>query len=192
MVTGDTLVVADARGFDVFMAFAHHLLKRRSDVRFVVVGSDKVHYGGDDKRTGGKTFKQWVLDQNRYDLSKFAFVGTVPAPTLSRLFQITDLHVYLTVPFVLSWSLFDALACGAVVLGSDTGPVRELIDPGRTGLLHDFFDPEGMAEQADRVLSDPATYAPLGAAGAALVQERYSLDVCLPKLVGLYESAAKR
>jgi glycosyltransferase involved in cell wall biosynthesis len=113
-------------------------------------------------------------------------------PDLARLFQLTDLHVYLTVPFVLSWSLFDALACGATVLGSDTGPVRDLVTDGKTGLLHDFFDYEGMAERADRVLSDPGQYAPLGAAGAALVKERYSLDVCLPQLVGLFDEVARR
>lgn len=180
------------RGFDVFMKFAKALAKRRADVRFVVVGADRVHYGGDEKRTGGKTYKDWVLSQGGYDLSRFAFLGTVPPATLARLFQITDLHVYLTVPFVLSWSLLNAMACGAVVLGSDTPPVREMIDPGRTGLLHEFFDPEGMAAVADRVLSDPAGHAPFGRAAAAHVYANYSLDVCLPKLVDLYESTANR
>jgi glycosyltransferase involved in cell wall biosynthesis len=178
------------RGFDVFMRFAKHLYQRRPDVRFVVVGGDKVCYGGDETRTGGKTYKQWVLDQDDYDLSKFAFMGLVPEPVLARLFQITDLHVYLTVPFVLSWSLFDALACGAVVLGSDTPPVRELIEDGKTGLLHDFFDPEGMAAKADAVLSDPARYAPLAKAGVELIREKYSLDVCLPEHVRLFETVA--
>jgi glycosyltransferase involved in cell wall biosynthesis len=127
------------------MRFAKYLYQRRPDVRFVVVGSDRVCYGGDEKRTGGKSYKQWVLDRDDYDLSKFAFLGPVTPADLARLFQITDLHVYLTVPFVLSWSLFDALACGAVVLGSDTAPVREVIEDGKTGLLADFFDSDGLA-----------------------------------------------
>lgn len=180
------------RGFDIFMRMAKALYQKRKDVRFVVVGSDRIHYGGDEKRTGGKTFKQWVLDQDSYDLDRFAFLGTVPAPVLARLLQITDLHVYLTVPFVLSWSLFNAMACGAVVLGSDTGPVREVIEPGKTGFLHDFFDPAGMAERANQILNAPAEYAPLGHAAAELIRERYSIDVCLPKQIALFEQTVSR
>jgi glycosyltransferase involved in cell wall biosynthesis len=178
------------RGFDQFMAFSKCLLARRKDVRFVVVGSDKVHYGGDEKKTGNQSYKDWVLAQDHYDLSKYAFLGTVPAEVLARLFQISDLHVYFTVPFVLSWSLFDAMACGATILASDTAPVRELIRHGETGLLHDFFDPAGMANQADRVLGDPASFAPLAIAAEQLISQSYSLEVCLPKLAGLFESEA--
>ncbi|MFO0850512.1 MAG: glycosyltransferase [Gemmataceae bacterium] len=192
LVTYAARGLESVRGFDIFMKFAKALGQRRDDVRFVVVGSDRICYGGDEKRTGGKSYKQWILDQDQYDLTRFAFLGQVPPTTLARLFQLSDLHVYLTVPFVLSWSLFDALACGATVLASDTGPVRDLVTHGKTGLLHDFFDPEGMAAAADKVLSDPAQYAPLGAAGADLIRERYSLDVCLPQLVGLFDEVARR
>jgi glycosyltransferase involved in cell wall biosynthesis len=180
------------RGFDVFMRFAKALYSRRPNVRFVVIGRDRVHYGGDLNRTGGKSFKEWVLARDEYDLSKFAFVGAVPPDVLAAFFSITDLHVYLTVPFVLSWSLVNALACGATVLASDTDPVREVVADGRTGLLADFFDAEGMADRACRVLDDPAGHRPLGLAGVELVREKYSLDVCLPRLVDLYETAAGR
>lgn len=178
------------RGFDQFMRFAKVLSARRPNVRFIVAGRDRVHYGGDLNRTGGKTFKQWVLAQDTYDLSKFVFVGTVPPDVLAAFFAITDLHVYWTIPFVLSWSLFDALACGATVLASGTAPVREVIEHERTGLLADFFDIEGMADQACRVLDDPAAFRPLGRAGIELIRESYSLDACLPRLLNLYEGAA--
>jgi glycosyltransferase involved in cell wall biosynthesis len=178
------------RGFDVFMRFAKALAARRPNARFVVIGRDRVHYGGDLNRTGGKTFKQWVLSQDAYDLSKFVFVGAVPPDVLAAFFSITDLHVYLTIPFVLSWSLFDALACGATVLASGTAPVREVIEHERTGLLADFFDTEGTVEQACRVLDDPAAFRPLGRAGMELVRDKYSLDVCLPELMNLYEGDA--
>jgi glycosyltransferase involved in cell wall biosynthesis len=177
------------RGFDVFMRAAKKVCDRRSDVLFVVVGQDRVCYGGDARFTGGKTFKEWVLSKDDYDPSRFVFTGLLPEPDLARLFAITDLHVYLTVPFVLSWSLFDALACGATVLASDTGPVCELITDGKTGLLVPFFDADGFADAACRVLDDPAAFRPLGRAGAELIREKYSLDVSLPRFLKLCEDA---
>ncbi len=178
------------RGFDIFMKAANLLCRWRRDVIFVVVGQDRVCYGGDREVTGDKTFKEWVLAQDRYDLSRFVFTGLMPMAALAELFSITDLHIYLTVPFVLSWSLMDALACGATVLASDTAPVREMIEPGKNGLLADFFDAHGLAEKASHILDAPHDYKPLGVAGAEMIRERYSLDVCLPRMLGLYERAA--
>ena len=109
--------------------------------------------------------------------------------TLAQIFALSELHIYLTVPFVLSWSLLNALACGATVLASNTPPVREVIEHGKTGLLADFYDVEGMADLADRVLKSPGEYRHLGRAGVELVRERYSLDVCLPRMTALYEDA---
>jgi glycosyltransferase involved in cell wall biosynthesis len=94
------------------------------------------------------------------------------------------------VPFVLSWSLMNALACGATVLASDTAPVREMIEPGTNGLLVDFFDVDGFVEAANRVLDAPQEYRHLGAAGVAMIRERYSLEVCLPQMLQLYREAA--
>ncbi len=177
------------RGFDLFMKMAHRLCKLRKDVLFLIAGQDRICYGGDEKVTGSKSFKDWVLAQDDYDRSRFIFLGLLPPTTLAQLFNITDLHVYLTVPFVLSWSLLNALACGATVLASDTAPVREVIEPDRNGLLVDFFDVDGMVDLANRVLDDPQGFKPLGAAGVELVQERYSLHVCLPRMFQLYEDA---
>ena len=177
------------RGFDLFMAAAQKLADRRPDVVFAVVGQDRVCYGGDDKFTGGKTFKEWVLGRGEYDLSRFIFTGLIPEAELAKLFTVTDLHVYLTVPFVLSWSLFNALACGATVLASDTAPVRELVTHGVTGLLTPFFDTDALAAAADRVLDDPPAYRHLGEAGRELVRTRYALDVCLPRFVQLLQEA---
>jgi glycosyltransferase involved in cell wall biosynthesis len=178
------------RGFDVFMKLAGELCRRRPDVRFVVVGEDRTCYGGDRKHTGSASFKEWVLRQGDYDPSRFAFLGLVPPRVLARLFHLTDLHVYLTAPFVLSWSLFDALACGAVVLASDTAPVREVVTDGVTGLLTDFFDVAVMADRAEAVLDRPDEFRPLAEAGVRLVQERYSLDVCLPQMARLFAEVA--
>jgi len=77
--------------------------------------------------------------------------------------------------------MMDAMSCGAVVLGSDTAPVRELIEHGRTGLLADFHSAEAIADATDAVLNDPSAYRPLGIAAAERIRTDYSLDVCLPK-----------
>jgi glycosyltransferase involved in cell wall biosynthesis len=175
------------RGFDVFMRAAKRIYSQYPDVLFLVIGTDRVAYGGDEGYTGGKSFKDWVLAQDAYDLQRIRFVGRLPQDELGRVLASSDLHIYLTVPFVLSWSMMDALSCGAVVLGSDTTPVREMIRDGENGLLADFFDPDAFAEKALAVLRDPAAYRPLGRAAEQMIVERYSLDAVLPEMLRLYE-----
>ncbi len=178
------------RGFDIFMKVAKKIYQRLQDVRFVVVGQDRICYGGDDKRTGGLTYKQWVLAQDQYDMSKFAFVGLMPPEALAQLLAQTDLHLYFTVPFVLSWSLMDALACGAPVVASGTAPVREMIEHGKNGLLADFFDVDGLAQNACAVLQKPDDHRHLGTNAAEFIRSKYALDMCLPQLRKLFEDAA--
>ncbi len=179
------------RGFDVFMKLAKRLCDRRQDVLFLVVGQDRCCYSGDERVTGKRSFKEWVLSQDDYDLSRIRFAGLLPPRKLARLLARSDLHVYLTAPFVLSWSLLNALACGATVLASDTPPVREVIRHEHNGLLADFFDLDALEHLANKVLDDPGAFKPLGAAGAQLIQEKYSLEACLPRLVRLYEETAR-
>jgi glycosyltransferase involved in cell wall biosynthesis len=136
------------RGFDIFMKVAKLLCERRQDVVFVVVGQDRVCYGDDQETIGGQSFKEWVLSQDQYDLSRFIFTGIISPVDLVHLFALSDLHIYLTVPFVLSWSLMNALACGTTILASNTAPVRETITHEENGLLVDFFDVEGFASLA--------------------------------------------
>jgi glycosyltransferase involved in cell wall biosynthesis len=188
IVTYATRGMESMRGFDVFMRMARILSDRRRDVVFAVVGQDRVCYGGDAKHTGGQSFKEWVFSRDRYDLDRFLFTGLVPPDELARIFSLSDVHVYLTVPFVLSWSLINALACGAIVVASDTAPVREVIANGVNGVLTDFFDAEAMADHVERVLDAPGDFAQLGRAGFELVDERYSLRVCLPQLLEFYDS----
>jgi glycosyltransferase involved in cell wall biosynthesis len=177
------------RGFDIFMKTARLLCQRRRDVLFIVVGDDRICYGGDEDFTGKKSFKQWVLERDDYDLSRFVFTGPITIGALVNVFAISDLHIYLTVPFVLSWSLLDALACGTTVLASATAPVQEVIEHGQNGLLADFFDIEALADQAGKVLDAPADFKHLGQAGVKMIHERYSMDVCLPRMLALYEDA---
>ncbi len=175
------------RGFDIFMKTAQRISKEYSDVLFFVVGSDRICYGGDENHIGGAaSFREWVLSRDEYDLTKFKFVGMLAPHVLSQLLAATDLHIYLTVPFVLSWSMMDALSCGAVVLGSDTSPVSEMIRDGENGLLRNFFDIEGLAAAAVKVLKDPAAFRPLGRTAEKIIADRYSLEAVLPQFVDFY------
>jgi glycosyltransferase involved in cell wall biosynthesis len=180
------------RGFDIFMRVAKRICDARKDVIFIVVGSDRVCYGGDLRHIQAKTFREHVLAQDQYDLGRFLFTGPVPPLQLVDLFNISDLHIYLTVPFVLSWSLMDALACGCTVLGSDTAPVREVIRHEENGLLAGFFDVDGLTREALRVLADPEQYRPLGQAGIRLIEEQYSLEKKLPEMLDLYERTLRK
>jgi glycosyltransferase involved in cell wall biosynthesis len=183
------------RGFDVFVRVAKRIAQQYPNVMFVVVGTDKVEYGFDRAYIEPKrSFRQWVMSREKegLDLSKFLFVGRLKQQTLSRLLAATDLHIYLTVPFILSWSLMDAMSCGAVVLGSATPPVMEMIRDGETGLLADFFDVEGLAEKAVRVLKDPAAHRPLGRAAEEKIKLMYSLEAVTPEMLKMYESVANR
>jgi glycosyltransferase involved in cell wall biosynthesis len=178
------------RGFDIFMRTAQRIEQEYPDVLFMVVGADRVAYGGDLSHIHPATsFKQWVLARHGTDLTKFRFTGLLPPAELGQVLAASDLHIYLTVPFVLSWSMMNAMSCGAVVLGSDTAPVREMIRDGHNGLLADFFDVDALAEKSVRVLSDPAAYRPLGHAAEKLISDQYNLDVVLPKMLNLYDRA---
>jgi glycosyltransferase involved in cell wall biosynthesis len=178
------------RGFDVFVRLAARLAHSWPDVLFVVAGGDETYYGWDLLRTGGLSFKEWALRRSDYDPSRFLFLGQVAPEALADVLCLSDLHIYLTVPFVLSWSLFNALSCGCVVLAGDVPSVREVLVPGETGLLEPLFDVERLADTALRVLRQPADYRPLGAAARRLMEERYSLDVAVPELQAFFERMA--
>jgi len=180
------------RGFDIFMRVAKRIYQQMSDVLFVVVGSDQIYYGDDLKHTGTKTFREWVLKQDEYNLSKFVFAGMLQPAQLAQLLSLSDLHLYWTVPFVLSWSMVDALACGRTVLASKTAPAEEFIEHEKTGLLADFYDIDRFVEQSLQVLRDPQAYRGLGVAGEAMVKERYALEKTLPRLGELFQSVGSR
>ena len=132
------------RGFDIFMEVARRTYEQYPNVLFVVVGSNRVSYGADLAYTEKASFREEVLSSGKYDLSKFLFTGWVSEPDLAEILSIGDLHIYLTEPFIASWSLVDAMSCGAVVLASDQNCVREYVRHGENGLLGDFFDVEGL------------------------------------------------
>ena len=132
----------------------------------VIVGEEGVSYGAPPP--GGGSWKQALLQElaGKLDLSRIHFVGRVPHPLLHELFRICACHVCLTYPFVLSWSLLEAMACAALVIGSVTTPVQEVIESGRNGLLVDFFNIKALAQAIAAVLADPHRFSALGQAVA--------------------------
>jgi glycosyltransferase involved in cell wall biosynthesis len=179
------------RGFDIFMRAARRIADEMSDVIFLIAGSERTDYGHELNYLGGKSFKQHVLEQVGYDPGRFHFLGHIPLEELVTLYNLSDVHFYLTVPFVLSWSLMQALASECVVVGSATAPVQEVIDDDVQGLLADFYDVDGLAERALRVLRDPGQYRHLGQAARQRVLERYESRVCHEQLVQFFQSFAR-
>jgi glycosyltransferase involved in cell wall biosynthesis len=108
------------RGFDIFVRIAERIASAIDNVVFVVVGAERIAYGNDRQHIKSKTFKEHVLRTEAPDLRRFRFLGTIPAAQLVDVLSLSDLHIHLTVPFVLSRSVLNALACECVVLASDT------------------------------------------------------------------------
>ena len=128
------------------------------------------------------SWKSLFFDEvaERIDPERVHFTGRLAYSDYLSALQISSVHVYLTYPFVLSWSLLDAMACGAPIVGSDTQPVREVIDGGN-GVLADFHSPEDLADKVVGLLEDRERARALGAAARATVEARYALKDLLPR-----------
>ncbi|UTW60045.1 glycosyltransferase [Kordiimonas sp. SCSIO 12603] len=177
------------RGFPEFMRMVNILQKQRPNVHVVIVGDDRVAYGA--QRKDGKSWKEAMLEElPELDHSRIHFTGLQPLQMLKGLFQITRAHVYLTVPFVLSWSMLEAMAAGALIVGSDTEPVRELINHGENGVLVPFFDVEKQANTICHILDNKADYEPLKQKARETILENYAVNDLLPKYWQLIESVA--
>lgn len=182
------------RGFHVFMRALPDLLQQRPRAQVLIVGGDDVSYGAPPPQ--GTTWKKIFTDEVRgrianSDWARVHFVGKLPYPRFITLLQVSAVHVYLTYPFVLSWSLLEAMACGCAIVASDTAPLREAITDGVTGRLVDFFDTPALATTTAALLDDPAARARLGAAARAFAQAHYDLQtVCLPRQLAWVEQLA--
>ena len=182
------------RGFHVFMRALPEVLAARPNAQVVLIGGDGVSYGGKPK--DAESWKARMLAEvgDRLDLSRVHFLGRVPYPTYLSLLQVARVHCYLTYPFVLSWSLTEAMAAGCHIVASDTEPVREVIRDGENGLLVDFFKPEELAGKVIAALEAPGDFAAVRRNARQTVIEKYDLKrVCLPgqlNLIGVTASAA--
>ena len=175
------------RGYHIFMRALPRLLRERPNAKVLIVGGNDVSYGA--KPPKGQTWKQIFIDEVRgristNDWKRVHFLGRIPHNHFTRLLQLSRVHVYLTYPFVLSWSLLEAMSCGAAIVASNTAPVREVIRDGHTGRLFDFFDTEALIAETCKLLEDEDARQSLGQAARKHTIKNYDLKtICLPTQV---------
>jgi len=173
------------RGYHIFMRALPEILKRRPKARVMIVGADDVSYGA--RPANGQKWKDIFAKEvrpliNDADWSRVHFLGHVPYTVFIPLLQLSSVHVYLTYPFVLSWSLLEAMSVGCAIVASDTQPLHEAIKHNETGRLVDFFDVPKLVDEVCGLLDDPDNRARLGANARAFAQANYDLQtVCLPR-----------
>jgi glycosyltransferase involved in cell wall biosynthesis len=179
------------RGFHILMRALPGILTARPDAHIVIVGGDGVSYG--QAAPGGESWKARMLREmdGQLPLERIHFVGQIPYEAFIALMQISRLHIYATYPFVLSWSMLEAMSAGGLVLGSATPPVTEVIEHGRNGLLYDFFDVEGLVRSAVDALARPQLHANLRREARQTIVQRYDLErICLPEWLSQVDTIA--
>lgn len=175
------------RGYHSFMRALPEILERCPGARVFIVGGSGVSYGARNK--DGKSWKEKYIEEVRPRISdenwkRVHFVGKLPYKDFVHLLQLSSVHVYLTYPFVLSWSLLEAMSIGCAIVASDTQPLHEAIRHDETGRLVNFFDIHGIADEVVRLLESPDERARLGKNAREFAIANYDLKtVCLPRLL---------
>jgi glycosyltransferase involved in cell wall biosynthesis len=170
------------RGFHQFMRALPIIQAARPNARFLVIGGNEVSYGGKSKHPGGLRAQMEEEVGDRVNWKMVHFLGQVPFEDYKKIIQVSSCHIYLTMPFVLSWSFLESMSMQSTIVASDVAPVREAITHGETGLLVDFFDSKAMAAQVVDLLQNPKNYAHIGPNARKHVVETYDfLTVCLPE-----------
>lgn len=166
------------RGFPSFMRAAALIAARRPNCQILVAGGEAQGYGRPPPK--GTTYRKMMQEEVKIDPERIHFLGRIPYPQYIKLLQISTAHVYLTLPFVLSWSMLEAMSAGCLVVGSNTPPVAEVIEDGVNGLLAEFSSPEEIAERIETALAEREAMGEIRARARQTIVERYSLRRCLP------------
>ena len=176
------------RGYHTFMRALPAVLAARPNLRVVIAGNNRKGYG--EAAPKPFSWRDLLLFEvgDQMDMTRLHYTSKLDHAEYTDMLRITRVHTYLTYPYILSWSLIEALSVGALVIGSKTPPVEEVIRHGDNGLLVDFFDPEGLAAQIIDVLDSPERYAPLKPAARASVLAKYdAARICVPNLIACLE-----
>jgi glycosyltransferase involved in cell wall biosynthesis len=172
------------RGYHTFMRALPQILRARPAAEIVVIGGDEHSYG--PPPPPGTTWKALYLQENakNLDLSRVHFLGRARREAYLSALKVSMAHVYLTYPFVLSWSLLEAMSAGCAIVASDTPPVREVIDAD-SGVLTPFFEPRALAEKVVDILSNSAGYRRLGTRAREVALARFDRNRCTSRLLQL-------
>jgi len=179
------------RGYHMFMRALPELLGARPSAQVVIVGGDDVSYGARPATGNWKDIfvREVSPRMTPAQRERVHFAGHLAYPAFIRLLQVSTVHVYLTYPFVLSWSLLEAMSAGCAIVASDTAPLREAIFEGETGRLIDFFDAPALADKVASLCADESQRQRLGAAAREFARQHYDLqEVCLPRQVKWVET----
>jgi glycosyltransferase involved in cell wall biosynthesis len=181
VVTFATRSLEPLRGFTTLTRALPKILRARPNAEIVVVGADRASYGA--SAPGGVGWKTYCLNEvlSQLDLARVHFLDFLPYDRFLSLLQVSSAHIYLTYPFVLSWSLTEAMSVGCKIVGSDTAPVREAVNHGENGLLAPFNDEAAVAEAVVSLLAEPRRWSRLGEAARATILERFDYRDCVPK-----------
>ena len=178
------------RGFPQFIEALAVVLSRRPNCHAVIVAADRIAYGSSPPE--GKSWKDWMQAKVDLDWSRVHFTGSLPYKSYRQVLQVSSVHVYLTRPFVLSWSLLEALSTGCLVVASNTAPVREVIQDNVNGLLVDFFDTRAIANRIEEALIDRDQASILRRNARTTVLEHYALAKLLPQHLKILEECIQR
>jgi glycosyltransferase involved in cell wall biosynthesis len=181
------------RGFHIMMRTLPRLLEQHPTARVLIVGGSEVSYGR--RATRATTWREQLLAelQGQLDLSRVHFLGRLNYPQYLAMLQISSAHIYLTYPFVLSWSLLEAMAAGCAIVASRTPPVEEVVRDGENGYLVDFFDISALADRVGELLTHRERHERLRMAARQTVVDRYDLaGVCLPAYLALLRRLIRR
>lgn len=185
VVTFVTRNLEPLRGYHIFMRALPRIMALRPNAEILVVGGDGVSYGAPPPH--GTTWKAKFLAEvsGEIDRARIHFTGSLPYSEYLAALQVSSAHVYLTYPFVLSWSLIEAMSAGCLVIGSDTGPVRDVIDD-KNGILTPFFDPSALADRVVEALAHSRHFHSMRARARQTALDRFDLHrVCLPQMLSL-------
>ena len=190
------LVTYVTRGFEPYRGWPQVaeglalLLQRNPRAHVLLVGSDDVAYGA--RRGDGRSWRSWALEQWPMDPSRLHQLPPLQYDEYRQVLHHSWVHVYWTIPFILSWSLMESLATGCCVVASNTEPVREMMSSGQQGMLVDFFDPQALAQQVDALLQDPQRRQQLGQqAREHILASGYDRNTCLQRQLALIERIAR-